>query len=303
MPRILVVDDSAIERRLVGGLLAKNDSYEIDYANDGVAALQQIAAAPPDLVLTDLRMPELDGLQLVRQLKLGGTDVPVVLMTAHGSEEIALEALQAGAATYVPKDQLADSLLNAVGRVLAMSAADRTSTDLTECLEGTQLEFEVDNDPLLIDTMVQFVQNSIQSVGFSGASQIQLAVALEQALLSALFRGNLEITEDELEAACESQLLGHDADLVSQRRNESPYRERRIHVRVSASPQEVQFCVKDEGPGFDVGNLTNPLPEAVAAGGRGRAILLMKTFMDEVHFNDVGNEVTLVKRADAPPVP
>jgi CheY-like chemotaxis protein len=298
MPRILVVDDSAVERRLVGGLLEKGEGYEIDYANDGVMALQKIAAARPDLVLTDLRMPELDGLQLVRQIKLGGTDVPVVLMTAHGSEEIALEALEAGAATYVPKDQLADGLLNAVGRVLAMSAADRTSTELTECLKGTQLEFELDNDPSLIDPLVQFVQNNIQSVGFSGSSRIQLAVALEQALLSALYRGNLEITEDELEAACESQLLGDAADLVSQRRSQPPYRERRIQVRVSVIPQEVRFCVKDEGPGFDVHNLIKPLPEAVAEGGRGRAILLMKTFMDEVHFNDLGNEVTLVKRAD-----
>ncbi len=298
MPRILVVDDSAIERRLVGGLLAKNESYEVDYANDGVTALQQISNSPPDLVLTDLRMPELDGLQLVRQLKLGGTDVPVVLMTAHGSEEIALEALEAGAATYVPKDQLADSLLNAVGRVLAMSASDRTSTELTECLKATQLEFELENDPSLIDPLVKYVQNNIQSVGFSGSSRIQLAVALEQALLSALYRGNLEITEDELEAACESQLLGKDADLVSQRRSQSPYRERRIQIQVSITLREVRFCVKDDGPGFDVPNLTNPLPEAVAAGGRGRAILLMKTFMNEVHFNDTGNEVTLVKRAD-----
>jgi CheY-like chemotaxis protein len=298
MPKILVVDDSAVERRLVGGLLEKEDRYDLEFVHDGRAALESIGERLPDLLLTDLRMPDIDGLQLVRELRLRESDLPVILMTAHGSETIAIDALKAGAASYVPKDQLADSLVDSIEKVLAIGSTSKTSTELTDCLSGTQLEFELENDPSLIEPLVHLVQEDIQGVGFfNGATRLQLAIALEHALLNAMYRGNLEVTTDELEAARECHLLGKDTDPIQTRRTESPYCDRRLHVNVSVGAEEVRFVVRDDGPGFDVAAFANPSPDVVAQGGQGRGILLMRTFMDDVSYNDTGNEVTMVKSA------
>src|SRR5580692_1676822 len=106
MMTVLVVDDSPLDRRLAGALL-KRGGFEVDQAQHGKAALARMEEARPDLVLTDMQMPEMDGLELVEAVRARFPDVPVILMTAHGSEELAVTALQRGAASYVPKRSLA----------------------------------------------------------------------------------------------------------------------------------------------------------------------------------------------------
>src|SRR5688500_5446588 len=105
MATVLVVDDSAVDRRLVAGLL-KQSNLQVEMAETGREALDCLRATPIDLVVTDLQMPELDGLGLVRHVRDHGPHVPVILITAHGSEDLAIEALHAGAASYVPKSEL-----------------------------------------------------------------------------------------------------------------------------------------------------------------------------------------------------
>ena len=123
MTTALVVDDSAMDRRLIGGLL-KRAGYEVLYAENGRHALELLAEKLPDIVATDLQMPELDGLELVAAIRQQFPSVPVLLMTAHGSEEIAVKALQKGAASYVPKRQLAKELVGTIQNILEVTLAD-----------------------------------------------------------------------------------------------------------------------------------------------------------------------------------
>src|SRR5262245_2143157 len=110
MATVLVVDDSPIDRRLVGGILEKISGTKTEYAGDGAEALSKIERAPPDVVLTDLQMPKMDGLELVSTVRSRFPLVPVILMTGHGSEDIAVQALQRGAASYVNKSSISDEL-------------------------------------------------------------------------------------------------------------------------------------------------------------------------------------------------
>ena len=89
--KVLVVDDSATDRRLAGGLLEKSGEWDILYAQDGSEALSQLEREFPDLVVTDLVMPGLSGLELIEAIKDQYPLIPVVLMTGKGSEEIAAE--------------------------------------------------------------------------------------------------------------------------------------------------------------------------------------------------------------------
>src|SRR5262249_54220838 len=143
---VLVVDDSPVDRRLAGGLLEKQLACSVRYAADGTDALEQMSAEPPDLVLTDLQMPRMNGLELVAAVKTDHPLVPVILLTAQGSEDIAARALRQGAASYVPKRRLADDLVPTVQRILAGSLEDRAHSRLMHYLEEGELVFVLGND-------------------------------------------------------------------------------------------------------------------------------------------------------------
>ncbi len=297
MPTVLVVDDSAVDRRLVGGFLQKKAVCTVEYAANGVEALARMKDTPPDLIVTDLTMPEMDGLELVTAVRAHYPDVPVILITAHGSETLAIEALEQGAASYVPKSQLADRLTSTMEEVLSLARSSRSHEQLLSCLTRTEFAFSLENDAALIDPLLKLVQQMVGGMGlcdFTG--RLQIGVALKEALLNALFHGNLEISLEEMQEVQNTLIEEKDVSLVERRRSQPPYRDRRIFVHVGLTTKEARFVVRDEGPGFDVAAVPQPSDPSAMEAQRGRGLSLMRTFMDELSYNDVGNEVTMVKR-------
>ena len=120
--RILVVDDEPqITRVLRTGLASRG--YDVRVASDGQSALDVLAAWPPDLVVTDLSMPSMDGLELCRRIR-AFSSVPIVVLSVKGEEQTKVEALDAGADDYVTKPFGMDELLARVRAVLRRSPAD-----------------------------------------------------------------------------------------------------------------------------------------------------------------------------------
>ena len=299
MPKVLVVDDSKVDRRLVCEFLRKESQWTVEDAANGVEALARMKDSAPDLVLTDLNMPEMDGLELVNALREHHPGVPVILVTAYGSETLATEALRRGASSYVPKSQLTDKLLDTMEEVLALARADRTYERLIGCLTRTEFTFRLENDPALIDPLVDLVQQMVAGMDLADfTGRLRIGVALKEALLNALFHGSLEITPDEMQQVQHKLLSDEELSLVEQRRNESPHRDRKIYVDVRISKEEARFAVRDEGPGFDVSGVPDPEAPGALEAEKGRGLSLMRTFMDEVTFNEPGNEVTMVKRRE-----
>ena len=291
MTTVLVVDDSAVDRLLVRGLLGKED-YEVRFAGDGIEAMAAIEQGEPDLVVTDLMMPRMDGLELVAAIRSRYPRVPVILMTSKGSEEVAVHALQQGASSYVPKGAMSQKLLETAKRVLSVSHRERIQARLLSTMTECRYCFVLSNDCTMISPLVLFLQDNATGIGLCDeADQTRVGVALEEALTNALYHGNLGIG---------SELRGEDDDAyyaqVAQRLQESPYRERHIHVEVKLSANEGVFVVRDEGSGFDLSTLPDPNDPAALERASGRGVLLMRAFMDDVLFNDVGNAVTLIKR-------
>jgi len=102
MPRLLIAEDEERMRRLLGMLLSNAD-YELDLAADGRDAWEKFQTAPPDVLITDLRMPNLGGLDLIRAAHEADPELPIIVITAFGSIESAVEAMQAGATDYITK--------------------------------------------------------------------------------------------------------------------------------------------------------------------------------------------------------
>lgn len=299
MATVLVVDDSPIDRRLVGGILEKISGTKTEYAGDGAEALLKIERSAPDVVLTDLQMPKMDGLELVSTVRSRFPLVPVILMTGHGSEDIAVQALQRGAASYVNKSSIADELPDVLETVLHIAKADRHNERLGECITRTITEFVLPNDTALVYPLVDHCQQLVTRMRLCDETgRIRVGIALEEALLNALYHGNLELTSEALHDARSSMLESDGPNLIEQRCGQQPYRDRRIHMQISVSADEAQFTVRDEGKGFDHGSVPDPTDPANLERESGRGLLLMKTFMDDVQYSNGGNEVKLTKRRE-----
>jgi two-component system chemotaxis response regulator CheY len=119
----LVVEDSPMMRRLLGSALSRVESLEITEAQDGLDALKKLASKRFDLIVTDLNMPIMDGLKLIRRVRDDATHrlTPIVVVTTERGEADRTRAMSLGANAYVTKPIQADELTAAVNRVLALA--------------------------------------------------------------------------------------------------------------------------------------------------------------------------------------
>ncbi len=292
---VLVVDDLPVDRRVAGRLIEKL-GLNVAYAGNGVEALTAIHQRPPGAVVTDLQMPEMNGLELVEEIRATYPHIPVILMTGAGSEDIAIRALRSGAASYVPKRNLAEDLAATLERVLAAAKLDLARQRMLAGLRERDSTFSLDNDPTLVPALVALLLEDLAAMNVcDDTGRIRIGIALEEALLNSLYHGNLEV-------GSELRQNGDDAfhALAARRRHESPYRDRRIRVFASVAPEEARYVIRDQGPGFDVATLPDPTDPANLEKASGRGILLIRTFMDCVNYNAAGNQLTMIKRRERP---
>jgi DNA-binding response OmpR family regulator len=119
--RVLVVDDEP-NVRLVFRTALESEGHQVDEAADGDVALRWLRRAARDVVLLDLRMPGMGGMEVLRRLRDEGNDVPVVIVTAHGSIPDAVEAMKLGAVDFLAKPVTPDALRRVVAEVVARHA-------------------------------------------------------------------------------------------------------------------------------------------------------------------------------------
>lgn len=292
MTTILVVDDSAVDRTYAAGLLSQDGSWEVIQAASGKEALKILKKATPDIIITDLQMPEMNGLELISEIRDDDSQIPIVVMTSKGSEDIAIEALKAGISFYVPKRSLANDLVDTVQRITSSMQESRKRSELFNRLSERNESYSIENDVELVMTMSRYLQATLaETWSLDKADRMRTGTALEEALLNAMYHGNLEVN---------SELKDQDHQafyaLADERRQAKPWIDRRIHVQIWMNAEEAKIVIRDDGTGFDPSLLPDPTDPENLARPFGRGVMLMKAFMDEVTYNKVGNEVTLYRK-------
>lgn len=295
MTTVLIVDDNPVDRHRVGGLLQSRPDWTPIFAANGQEALAAIERQAPDLVLTDLRMPGMNGLELVEEIRKRFPALPIVLMTAFGSEDIALLALQRGAASYVPKRNLARQLHETLGQVLEVAQAQRDHQRVLDATTYSKSHFLLGNDLSLLPPLLSYLRERLVGLGLCDDNEaIRVGVALREAIINAIHHGNLEVS---------SELLSQGEQVyqarIAERSRQSPYQDRHVHLCVEESRTEVVYVVSDEGPGFDPSRLPDCHDPATLGTSDERGLRLIRAFMHEVRHNAAGNEITLVKRKSA----
>jgi len=115
---ILIVDDAVFMRMMIKDILSKNGYHVVGEAENGAKAIEKYKELSPDLVIMDITMPELDGIQAVREIKNYDKDSKIIMCSAMGQQAMVIEAIQAGARDFIVKPFQAERVVEAVKKVL-----------------------------------------------------------------------------------------------------------------------------------------------------------------------------------------
>lgn len=118
MASVLIVDDAAFMRMMIKDILVKNGYNVVGEAENGLRAIEKYKELSPDLVIMDITMPDMDGIQAVRQIKKINADAKIIMCSAMGQQAMVIESIQAGARDFIVKPFQADRVLEAVKKVV-----------------------------------------------------------------------------------------------------------------------------------------------------------------------------------------
>ena len=271
---ILVVDDDPAICKLLTTLLAGPDR-EIESSSNGLEALARVRARPYDLIVTDVRMPGIDGLELLRQIRQIRPEVKVVVMTADNTPRNILQAIRDHAFSFFSKPFATETVAETVAQALESGSAEDDIVVLSARPEWIALRLRCKIETA--DRLLHFLRELRMDLPESERDTI--ATAFREILMNAIEHGGRSDPEQKVYVTC---------------------------VRTSRA---IVYYVRDPGAGFSMETLphaaiSNP-PESptehldyrtehgIRPGGFG--ILLVRNMVDELIYNEKGNEVVLIK--------
>ena len=115
MPKILIIEDEAAIRRVLTKIISEeNDTYSVEQAEDGLQGIEMIKDNDYDLVLCDIKMPKMDGVEVLEKAKKIKPEIPIVMISGHGDLDTAVNTMRLGAFDYISKPPDLNRLLNTV---------------------------------------------------------------------------------------------------------------------------------------------------------------------------------------------
>lgn len=289
MANILIVDDSAVDRLLVSSIVEKTPYWNPQSVASAREALRVMEREVPDLLITDLQLPEMNGIELVAETRKMLPWLPILLVTHSDNAHMAMEALRVGATSFSPKQSLQKDLPSTIAQLLDVAQRTRYTHDLAFCpMPGHQM-FVLDNELSLIGPTIENLQGHLPA--WSDRDRLQIGMAIEEAITNAMHHGNLEVDSVLREGETEQRYY----DAVANRKQEPDYYNRKVRIEAEFSDQHICIQISDEGPGFEPENVSDPRDEENLHRVSGRGLLLIRTFMDQVVHNSVGNQITMTK--------
>lgn len=294
---ILLIDDDEAVLDMVESALG-HYGMTVHSCSEGEQALARLVTpgAPQfDLVITDINMEGMDGFDVIRKVKAIAPHLPVVLMTGQASVDYAIRAMRLGASNLFMKPLAMKDLVQSVFHLVDLHRDFRLAEDGLRGLVNERRHFLFRSDELDVASLVRHLTDRLIPMGFASPANIDvIAMAIHEALANALEHGNLE-----LDSSLKGDLFVAEdpyTKLREARMADPRFAERLIEVRLALDTERFELEISDEGPGFDTSRLTLPPPGSDLAPHFGRGLPLIQLVMDEVHFNEKGNQVRMVLR-------
>ena len=265
--RILIVEGNAELRAVLADALGAL-GHDVVATGDRAAAVARDDLEDFDLIISDLAEYDDTRVQLVSELKRKRLFVPVVVSSEEAHHTGIVKAFKLGAANYLRKPYDEEELRGIVEKTLGYKL--RFIEDLKVLpYVREHIEFELPSDLSLMNGVLHYLIERVAALGVIKPDTSNLFIALDEAFVNAVKHGN----------------RGDHRKLV--------------RITADLSAKEARFTVEDEGEGFDLTEIPDPLDPANLFKTSGRGVLLIFNIMDEVEYNERGNRLTMVKRPES----
>ncbi len=295
MPVILHVDPSTADRDLIREALASQETWTIEGAASYEEARERLQLHPIDLILSEADLGDGEWRDLVSAIQSRQMTTPVFIVSSSMTVESSAQAARDGAEAVLVKGSDPQEWMFPMECAMERAASRSVRQAAENCLTQESLQFLLESEKNRVPHLVTLLVEHCDRFGLlDDRDRMRIQVALEEALLNSIIHGNLEVSSRlrEIEGDAFDQA-------ISERKGIEPFRSRRVTLLAEYSHAGARFVIRDEGPGFDVEKVRNPTEDDAIALASGRGILLMRSFMDSIDYNDQGNEVVMFKRRSA----
>jgi CheY-like chemotaxis protein/anti-sigma regulatory factor (Ser/Thr protein kinase) len=264
--RILIVDGNEELRTLLQEVLSEL-GHEVVATGKRDEAVAREDLEDFDLVISDLTDEVDSGVQILSEIKKRRLLVPVVISSEEAHQHNIVKAFKLGAANYVRRPYDKDELLNIVEKALGYKLRFVEDMKVLPFVRE-RIEFELPSDLSLMNGVLHYLIERVALLGVIKPERSNLFIALDEAFVNAVKHGN---------------------------RNDPS---KLVRITADLSVKEARFTIEDEGEGFNVKEIPDPLDPSNLFKASGRGVLLIYNIMDEVEYNERGNKLTMVKRPE-----
>ncbi len=288
--KVLVVEDDEFSRKYFDNISTVS-GCETRVANDGEEGLRIFEEFDPDLIISDIQMPVMDGLEMIEEVRKKKSDAVVIMATAFDSEEYAIKALQLGANNYLKKPIHAENLKRLLTKYYNILKSRSIASDLILDIQAVEFskkfKSDIDSIPLIVEHLIKETQNV-----FEDNERIGLELGLAELITNSVEHGNLGISYEQKSKALENNSL---PDLVADRLTDPEIAKRGVSVKFTLNEDFCEWIIEDEGEGFDWKSVKDPLESESILKLHGRGIFISKFQFDELEYIGKGNIVRVKK--------
>ena len=293
---ILIVDDEQIIRNVLKRKLEQTTSYTVHTADDGTTALEVFGNEKVDLVISDLLMPQMNGIELLRHLKKSEPSIPVIIITGYGTLDDAIAAIHLGAEDFIKKPFDINEIIETIEKTFRKKAEEADQRQIIKFISFEDIKLEIPTSFDYLNVVINYIFSHLRARWLVGDEDLHdVKVSLYEALMNAFEHGNLEISGEEKVKYLEiSQQTWK--DFLVERMNDPAYKDKKIFVKLMISEEEMVVAVRDEGKGFDYSSRTGDIDPEELFRSSGRGLLLIQSLMDDLSFGESGSEIVMKKK-------
>ncbi len=289
MKVLLVEDDLASMSYLE--VLMKREGHEYQKAYDGKTGLKLFHDFKPDIVLSDINMAHMNGLEMVERIRQAQPSVIIIMLTAYNSEEYVMEAIKVGANNYLKKPVSKLHLISLLRKYTSAIESKLIKSSICSFQTSHTFTLKFKTNVEIIPAIVNHLVAETHEL-FTEEERLDIKLGLGELILNAVEHGNLSIDYDQKHEAIQVDQLQR---LYLQRLSDKTYQNRCITINYIQDETSSQWEIIDEGDGFDPTAIPNPISEDGLMRLHGRGIFICKFQFDEMEYVGKGNRVRVKK--------
>lgn len=294
--KVLYVEDEQTTRDTIE-LVLRRLGYEVAVAGDGEAGFRLYKSFKPDLIISDIQMPVMDGLQLLKKVRKEDPYVLFVMASSLDASSFTLEALRLRANDYLVKPLNFKELGTMLGKYDDILSSRNRDREVLGMIFRRDLGMRIDNRFDLVSKIVDRLMLETES-GLAPQDRMGIHLGLVEMLTNAIEHGNLQITYEEKTEALEGPPQAW-KDLMESRSR--TFADRQVILEFKMDLTRMEWIITDQGPGFNWQELPDPNDPENLLASHGRGIMLTRLQFDEITYLEKGNKVRLMKKLGCVP--